>query len=300
MKFKIITSVVVSVLLVIIISSAAIIPIVQVAQEEQKTTGNNASQLFSVALGSSDDVDVAIIDNEYYINGVKYSGSLTGIATNAKFWGENFSARMYPGTQIRFEIVFDDGVSSTHDVRASAISYHNGVITFTDYQTQTEYTVSSDFFIYISEKGDYAEYSMTNQQVRDSVSINNDATIFIGSNAKTYALVRGTVDSLNYVGDFTYYGTDSTSYVYDSISITSVASDDGLTYKVGSTPTMNLIQVSDDTSVPITTLLVYVPIEYDYISDSDSATISMLAIIPTLIFVIPIMLIVRSFAMGRD
>ena len=78
-------------------------------------------------------------------------------------------------------------------------------------------------------------------------------------------------------------------------------SDDGLTWQFVSKPAMVL---SDSAGVAESStsdwINIYAPIEYKYLSDNDSVIIAMLGIIPVLILLVPIMLVVRSFGVGRD
>ena len=301
MKFNGILTLVVTVLAVVLISSACIIPVVQSTQSAQYSPDNNSNELFVIADGAeSTPTNPTVLelteDGYLVINGVT---DTQAYASNIeKIWANNVGIRvnlMSSGYAFQSTLWTDATTSSA--ISPVKLFYDGSTLTGYDATDTVVMSVDSDFFIYPSSKGTYGQFDLRSADVRSSLHINKDATVFAGSNGNNYGFMKGTyADGFQMVG----YSGNSTLDTR-TLTYTSVLSDDGLTWQFVSKPAMVL---SDSAGVAESStsdwINIYAPIEYKYLSDNDSVIIAMLGIIPVLILLVPIMLVVRSFGVGRD
>ncbi len=306
MKFNGILTLVVTVLAVVLISSACIIPVVQSAQEEQYSTDNNANFRFKMIEGT-DSIVISADATGFNINATHYD--VSGIVTIAISPTIQISYYSGGGT---YNMAIQDALTATAiSVSGSnTITLANNAYTV---NTSTPTTGTYDAPLYVADaNGDYANYLGTSAS---PFFIDNDGvltgylqtSITVGENTVALrGIFKGTIDELKFVSAFNnttheVIPVNALSIAFASnsvpVEIDSVHSQiSGRSFDVKYT-----VEGVDYTSNGVIAQNGLVaPVEYKYISDSDNVIIAMLGIIPVLLLLIPIMLVVRSFAVGRD
>lgn len=297
MKFNSILTLVVTVLVVVLISAAAIIPIVQEAQNGQTTTANNTDQRYSMIYGDSFEVTIPTT-GQVAINGV----NLTPMTYSAPLIvGDGFMIYM-PGSGSPYVIIQyydEDATAWKQSGNILSFTFNSGVISYTLEDTTTgTFTVMSNELYYVASDGKFGYF-----RGGSTYDIDKDETVLVtvrqsGANGErgSYSLkisdmtfteiaplIRGSTatSDLNWTVSYTEteYGVEITNIVLSYVS-------GGETYTI-------------DASVLNSAITVVAPIEYTIV-DSGGTIYVLLGIIPMLVFLIPIILIVRGLGVGRD
>ena len=297
------TNGVICLVVVVLLIAVTIIPVIEDAQKDQYSTDNNTNEKFVISNDSvtaSNPLTLAM-DGEYIsINGV--TDTQAYVSNEEKIWALNTGIRVMkngtePDIYYNFQTTVWSDQTTSNTYSAYKLVYDGSTLTGYSNVDAVLFTVDSDFLIYPYSKGTYGEFDMRTATVRNGTHINKDATVYVGSAGNNYGFMKG-----NYTDGFTTVGYSGSSTLDTrTLSYSPVLSDDGLTWRFSNTPSMTL---SDSAGVldPSSTnwILIYAPIEYSYISGNDSMIISLLGVIPLVMFIIPVMLAVNMITPRRD
>lgn len=288
MDLKNITNTVVVLLAVVVIISAVIIPIVEVAQKEQYSIEQNTSMLYMIADESSDTVRIETINSVAYLNTVPLDDLVDPtVTTTVYIWSENCAARSTYSTE---SLHWD----SWYYVM-NGTSLTTGFLTGTNY-----YLIFEDNTVTAYDKTDDSVYNTADYTTLMLPSSSGSygawdlsTPIFVDDESKIYGayrlgnewrLISGTVENLVPTLVLDSGGNDVTS------TTTFTATSEKTDYNASN----KLTAISPRVSI------VFAPIDYTVISDEQSIYAVLYGVIPLLLLVLPIMIIVRSFRMGRD
>ena len=298
MKFNGILTLVVTVLIVVLISTAAIVPIVESAQKEQKHIENNTSERY-MALSDDSTVVLSVVDSEPAINGEKLSTIFGTPTITTSFWvvSDNVSMLAVYNVSNTSWVIWrlhywdsDDQIAKQVSMNSSGtITCSDGVIEYVAQDVST--TWSYTYLLVPSANGDYGAFYKNELNTIDCF-VDDESTIYIRSigNNGNYTMAHGTLSDI----------------VID-LAVISYNKIDGASISCVYTPTEYNAsnKLTNITALPNTVSMgssawVLVPIEYSVMTENDNMIYAMLGIIPVLLFVIPIMIIVRHFNVGRD
>lgn len=291
---------IVGLVVIILMVTGAVIPAVEDAQKDQYSTDNNTNERYlivtdTVATETNPLILELSADNHFIINGVEDTQAYQ--ANYDKMWGLNISIRVHDSNYFQAYVWTDATTGGTKSCHK--LVYDGSVLTGYDTvdSVDTEkFTVNTDFFIYPYSKGTYGQFSITNSTA-SNLHINKDANVFVGAVGNTYEFLKGTyADGFETVG---YVG--NASYDASTLSYTAVLSEDSLTWSFGGAPSIVLTD-STEVSEPLSNawVSVYAPIEYKYISDSDSSIITLVGIIPLLLIIVAVLYAVRLMGASRN
>lgn len=281
-----ITYSVVALLIVVLLTAVTIVPVINDIQNDITTTNTNATARYSAVVSTNDiDFEVVVVDvaNEIYtINGV------TVDTTTDSFW------RVYS----------DDFLMSLSTTSINGVGFTSGSYSFADGDKmtiidgawtfdfadpeKTDITGEISTLIYRDANGTYGEFSSS----PGGKKVNNDVTWYVYSqgsgqrnavweaNRTTYSVlgqwVTSTGAETSAEGTATVTTTDYNDYAYQIESAS---------FTLGSYTTA--------------TTLYFFPLEYTVV-DTDSSDYVLLGIIPMLMFVLPIIMVVRMISGRRD
>lgn len=290
MKFNGILTLVVTVLAVVLISTACIIPIVENAQSEIRTNVNNSDFTFAMANGAVEIVTVPAIA----VNGYAITDSRVVIAV-----GDDFTIYRYTaGVNLKL-------ADSETVIKSASIA--NGTISYVASDDTTGTHTFTGMVYYASEKGDYALYNdvatnipkgstvygFIDRDFTDGTNTIRFQASFVGTLEDGFSVYAKSVSTnpIKYLDEGSVSIVYEENETYNSISATPpivTLTDGGTTY------------TSASNAAGVVKFQYMAPLSYQIITDNDSSIISLLGIIPMLLFVIPIMLVVRGFGVGRD
>ena len=284
-NFNTITTLIVSVIVVVMISAAALVPIVQEAQKDQSTIIVQTTEKYSVASTSEkititfdsgpviNDVPVTlsetarmfVISDKAVIN----LGATSIVATSPAINNENYSI----------------SITSSNAATASIV-YDGGSLTFDDGTNQ--YTTTYDYLLIPDANGSYGAWLYSDRPFY----VDSDKNIYLMNrvNARSY-VISGTIDNLNVdfaINNNVLVNNATVSATYEPTDYNASNKVTAITFTAGE----GMVVSNQD--------VIFAPLAYTQISEEQNMNIVILGIIPLLIFVVPIMLIVRSFYNGRD
>lgn len=299
MKFNGILTLVVTVLVVVLISTAAIVPIVESAQKEQKHIENNTSERY-MAMDDDGTVSFSLVDSEPAMNGEKLSTIFGTPTENTSYWvvsdDVSLMATYIPAstTWISWKIHYwdeDNNIARQTTLSGtSTVECSNGVIEYKSGDT-VNYSWDYTFLLVPSLDGDYGAYSRGELSSTDCF-VDDDSIIYIRSvgNNGNYTMAHGKISDITIDLAVTSYNKIDGASVTCTYTPTEYNASNKLTNIVA---TPNTVSMGSGAWV-------LVPIEYSVMTENDNMISVMLGIIPVLLFVVPIMVIVRAFAIGRD
>lgn len=274
MELSKIPTLVVGLIVAILIVTVVAVPIIDDASKTIVTEMNNPTGIYSMAASSSGD-EVTIepgTNGSLIINGVEQNQpNQSGIE---KIWGQDLAIRITTDNSNKTQ--FQPTVTGIGTI--TSIRYASGVISLTGSTGNT--TIDSPFFLYPDVNGTYGEYD-TRNSIMGEIFINKTSKAWIGSAGLNYMLydISG--------GNASVVGTQIMNSVTVNTTITAqfLESDDGLSYQVAKNPTINYTNPETSETVNNNWLMLYCPISYLSISETDGA-------IRTIIDIMPLVLIV--------
>lgn len=302
MKFNGILTLVVTVLAVVLISSACIIPIVESAQQGVYTTGNNTNYQYQTILGD----DTGVYRYEVKNNAIYLNDEVLNIAIPESgrwynvFISDRCAAQLLSTGQINPEVVLPDEAIAPIIADSDALIFNNGTLEAYYGSSDTTKTIGTyEWAMFLVDDGTLARSTVSGDKF-----VSNESDFYIFGNASminsswtsgTFILTANPVDGVKAI-TVSYVENSTLKYSDDitGISVSGLEVVDALHYKF---TTMSLTTPVGTNNVTTNT---YIPIEYKYVGSDDSVTWALFGIIPLLVFLIPIMLIVRSFGVGRD
>ena len=307
MNFNTITTLIVSVIVVVLISAAALVPIIQAADDAQFTTANNVNVRYSAVVASDSETryTIAPTSEGIEVNGELIDGIVAGTSYYYVVSTELFTAT-YRNTDSVLAIRPIGGSTIGLAPGADYLIMESGTASYYIASTDTTTVLGTyDFAIIPDNDG---AYCLPNYNSND---------VFINHNTTFYAIVPSTVVDSTYSTGVAIFEFDDTGiksmlcryvdpddttvkttndYTGIELSMNNLSAVDSICSKFNGQTSFDTENGTDINNNGYN----YVPVEYNYISDQNSLTITLLGIIPLLIFVVPIMLIVRSFYNGRD
>lgn len=309
MNFKNIAYTVVVLMVTIVIITSAVLPIVETAQLEQRTEANNTTMKYS-SVSTSDGVDVSIVYDSNNTNPITVNDYTVPIESNGVgliSCSDSFAIYKF-GTHAYLDVIVSD---SAVKYKALEVTLQNGTISFIETTNNTEIEgVISGTVLYAASSGDYGEFYSTGDiyfspgaivyQIHNSSSslneVDGDGHLSVGGLYKyevSSELVSTDVLLPSLEGQDPEKLTSqklSKSFTYDDVKDLYKATNTSATL----TATYDSVDYSRNIS-----LSMFAPIEYTYISDSNSVNSVMLGLIPILLFMVPIMIVIRFIA-GRN
>lgn len=302
MKINSTFTLVIALIVVVFISATCIVPIVQAAQSEQITEFNNEGLYFNAIYAEDDVTHTISVTTSADGNSLVVDGETVVVRSNNYYRicsGNTFAVALETNGNLTVAITGSSNVTIT--ANTDSLLLDEGKL----YRVTTGATTeigSYDVALIPYKVGDMGITASSN-----TYYANTDAVMYISISATRInsgwaagnAIVGFTKDGVVSV-EATYTVTgDTTVYEYNditglSVTLSNVNVIDEYHYRFGAQATFNSTSGSEYASN------IFIPIEYSYVTQSNDMVIAMLGIIPVLIFVVPIMLIVRSFGMGRD
>lgn len=249
-------------------------PLINTSAETIVTEMNNPEGIYSVAL-MSDTGEVTIepgTNGSIIVNGVEQNQAYnSGVE---KMWGESFAIRVQADNEgpTNLQLASSQSFSGT----LASIKYSNGTVTFTN-GSGVELNIQSSFFLYPDINGDYGEY-MTSNTIMSDVHIGKDAKAWIGAAGLNFVLFDITGKSSNIVGNPIINLGDKAV-----LSAEFIDSESGLTYQVARNPTITYTNTSTSETNTINWMMLYCPIKYIEVSETDGAIRTILSLIPVLL-----------------
>ena len=283
---------VVAVLIVVLLSATCIIPIVQEAQELDVSKFNNTSQRFTATTTANTDVTISISEGVITINGneVQY-GQFSFIAVSPKIIVSTGGA----GSAVMAIKVGTDSMSVT------SMTWSNGNVSYVDDRSDPviEGTIEDIGTMYYIDTG--GKYGIFGSQ--STIHIDNDVEGLIVIRDSTTAGAYGTLTYENGVlsqSEFGPYYTQGVTYREATAwNFGATVTDEEGKYSHTITNVTIELTLQDGETKRTHNASMIAPIEYHDVNTNGMLYV-MLGIIPLLVFIIPIMLIVRHFNVGRD
>lgn len=263
----------VGLIVAILIVTVVAVPIIDDASKTIVTEMNNPTGIYSMAAGSNGD-EVTIepgTNGSLIINGVEQNQPNQGGIE--KIWGQDLAIRITVDSSNNTQ--FQPTVTGIGSI--TSIRYASGVISLTGSTGNT--TIDSPFFLYPDVNGTYGEYD-TRTSIMGEIFINKTSKAWIGSAGLNYMLYDISGGNASVVGTPIYNGNVETT-----LTAQFVESDDGLSFQVAQTPTINYTNSETSETTSTNWLMLYCPISYLSISETDGA-------IRTIIDIMPLVLIV--------
>lgn len=298
MKFNGILSLVVTVLIVVLISTAAIVPIVQAAQDDQRTEVQNSNERFRT-IESADDFTISKSGSMVTIGTKTYDTNVN----NYGLWFISDQFAVVGGGSGQYPIlqVYDTVNKITFSLVANQIlTFSGNTITYT--YNNTDYSVDFTNGFVVSEAG--------TKGIWYDFSSSGSKTIYVDE-GKPVEFITKTTTGIFF--DIMYDPKTETTNVISAYRADSenanvlvaldpseytltpaVFTETDLGYSYNSYGT--IISYNGTDYRPFSS----VDLTYHILTNDDTMIIAMLGIIPTLLFVVPIMIIVRHFNVGRD
>lgn len=269
-----IPTLVVGLVVAILIVTVVAIPIIDDASKTIVTEMNNPTGVYSMAVSSSDEVIIEPGTNgSLIINGVEQNQTyLSGLE---KIWGQNIALRISVDDSNNTLLQPTVTVSGT----VTSVKYAQGVITITSSNGSTT-SINSSFFLYPDINGDYGGYE-TNRDTVNEIHINKTSKAWIGAAGLNYMLYDITGGSKSVVGTPTINNTNPTT----TLDAQFVESDDGLTYQVVKGATISYTNTETSEVTNNNWLILYCPMSYLEISETDGAIRTIINIIPLILIV---------------
>lgn len=297
-----ITAKVVALAVIVLVICTAAIPTISDAQDQIKSTTNNTNTSYRVIDASMSDVySYEVIDDKLYCNGEEIVGF--NLPSAGRMYGvfasdRNLGQLMSTG-QINLDAVLPNAGAPTSVLQGTGkVIYNAGTLQV--YKADTEITsdvVDYTWAIvpYFTEDSSYGRVVVSSGTEK---YISNDSEMYIilpasavnsswtsGGTAKIIASGNGTVKSI--IVTYNDSGTIATSTDITGISISGLTKVDDLHYSF-----VNLTVTTPAGTTTVNTD-VYIPLEYEYISNDDDSMRSLFGIIPILLVMIPVMFAVR-------
>lgn len=287
---------VVAIAIIVLIVSTVAVPVIDNAQEDQKTEYNNTTEQFKL-VSSVESITIRWLSTtEYSINDVVYTIRGTTIAIS-----DNVIITVVQNN-IQVRNISDDGSGFNLDTSAAlgtnqVVTISNGILT-TDKGSCS--VLGNLFIISNSEDATYGYYPYSGV-----VNINKQsvfaANLTITINSVSYLIsCHGTYDNLVVTGVYNNTSSQFMDPADFSIQFVGEITDNGSYLTIGS----KLFKATyNDGGVEYSgqnTRGIYAPIQYYVISDSDATIISLLGVIPILLFLVPVMFAVRMIQTRRN
>ena len=294
-----ITYTVVSLVVIVLVIATAVLPVIEDAQSEQHTEYNNTSAKFK-AVNPTDSVTIVLNEGYATVNDyrVDYS-SATGSAILYRSDNVNVSLA---GSQL----IYLRDLAAAKLVSISTAGY---TITIADgawsYNTQSGTIAGVQYMI--ASNGDYGEYAPTstnklyvNKDTQLSLFITGTLSAPEQTSISYNAIATGTYDNLEIVSISSNVVLDPTATTI-VLNPSNIIKEDALSYGITSMSVSITYTVEDVTyTATNSSTITFAPIKYIGISASDDAIISLLSVIPLMMFIIPIMICVGIFSGRRD
>lgn len=282
---------VVAIAIIVLIVSTVAVPVIEDSTSEYRTTGQNADMFYKMA-ANTDVVNITLADDTLTVNGYVLP-AITANTDTIVVFADDF----------RISAFYNDGVQvhiSTPNIAGRTtgnIAINSNTVTWTAYDTSDSlsYQYTSSTLLYASSTGDYGAFSYghtanlnTDSKIYAMVSVVMDGTYISG-------LLSGTI--YNLVPSF-LVGASSVSL--DFSNAVADSGKDYLIYTNGYNSTISAVIDGQTKTVTQISIPILAPIEYTYISDSDSSIISLLNVVPILLFLVPVMFAVRMIQTRRN
>ena len=296
---KVIDVALTSIICVMVVITIAV-PILSDVTTNVYSTDNNSNELYVIAESTkatpTNPIELELTQDGFIIiNGVTDTQAFTNYSD--KIWAKNVGIQVGVNSgAYKFLYAYWTNATTVSTNLATKLVYNGSSLAVYD-GTTLKFETDSDYFIYPYSKGTYGQFDQRTASLRADLHINKEAVVYVGTNGNGYGFMKGTyADGFQQIG---YSG--SATLDTRTLTYTSKLSEDGLTWQFDSKPIMVL---SDSAEVEESTtsdwINIYAPIEYSYISNNDSMIISLLGVIPLVMFVIPVMLAVNMITTRRD
>lgn len=298
MKFNGILTLVVTVLVVVLISTAAIIPIVQAAQEEQTTVVQNTGAYYVASPGIPStglEFVINVSGDKVVVNDYEFDLSGYGFLRTPIIVSDSFIVTATAGgTPSVGYLNFESIALNLNTLPISISIASDGTYTVTSGDSSDSGTCTK--IVYASDKGTLGYFPNSG-----SVWIDHDKPYYIVGNMWGNSIVKN-VSAFIEMNDGTPTVLALASALEMTLSSVTVSTvEEGELADKYTSPSVVIGYVDNDTPATITMSGGFLaPIDYTTISENDSMIIAMLGIIPVLLLVVPIMIVVRAFGMGRD
>lgn len=280
MDMKQIIAATVAVILICLVA----IPLISDSTEQIKTVGTNSSNRY-VVVDAEDSfrIESTGTPGTFLINGESKTVDYFRILaeTISIYLNPTSTEIAYPGMT---------GITSFSTTAGNYINFENG--NWTLHTATLDVTQPYSWILHTSETGNYGMYAPSSST---SVMVDNDAKIYAsqiqsvsdGTVTRPFMIVSGTIDD-GFVGKYFSYNSNTSQ----SYNLTTVAKLNGEKGEVSSDLNSLTTEFNGTTFQPI---LFYVPLEYHYISEMDSATRTILTMIPVLLVASVILGIAYTF-----
>lgn len=298
MKLNTILPLIVTVFIAVVLIAVTIVPVVEQAQHEQHDVMMNSGERYSLA-STKTDVTLSVIDGEPAFNGSKLSEifDLPTVDTRYYVISDKLIARggyvvnsatWSPWTvqSLAFDTLTNRIFNMTSDIE---ITFTNGTFTATNSASSaswTEFTGTYNYLMVPDKDGSYGAFL----RAELPKFVDSDSTIYVVDSLSTaFTIASGTLANM---------------HIDSAFGSGAEITDGGLTAQYTPTEYDASNSLSGFTRIGTVSYsastYVFVPLEYSVISQDQSITIAMLGIIPLLALLIPIILIMRGFSVGRD
>lgn len=285
-------------IVMVLLASTVLIPIVEDSSKEVRTSANNTGEVYSMGTGSTPDITLS---NAGVVDGVTsptyYNGEVLEAHTGAIITASNFDLRAQSDGQL-----FINDLANNKQIQISIAN--SGKLDLTVTGTTLNYKANAsvdyttvelgDYYFYLDSNGKYGGYSSVNVTPGQPIY----ALFFpqyIGGGWTAISMIElidGEVTDTIISPQRMYSGawTDVTNPAY---SITASLTD--ADYWAYGTATMSY---DETTANPRAEYIA--PIEYKYISESDSAAIQLLELIPLLVVASIVIGVVATVLIRRE
>lgn len=268
MEMKQIITATVAVILVCLVA----IPLINDSTDSIRTVGMNSSDRYVVVDGE----DTFRIESTGTIGTFIINGE-TQTVNYFRLLAETISIYLSPSSS---EIAYPGmtGTVSFSTTAGNYIQFENG--NWTLHTNTLDVTQPYNWILHSSETGNYGLYATTSST---AIMVDNDSKIYAsqiqsvsGSTVtRPFMITSGTIND-GFTGKYFSY-VSGTSQTYN---LTTVAKLNGEKGEISSELNSLTTEYNDTTFSPI---LLYVPLEYHYLSDMDSTTRTILSMIPILL-----------------
>ena len=281
----------VSLVVIVLVVSTVALPVVQDSQYSVTDKAMNANERYTIS-SPSETYTIEVIDGALSFNGVDPDEILTGESGTAYIIWDSGSIEYYKsaGSWTTLGTIYvyseNDGFFANQYIKKVVCS--NGTITATT-SANVDYTYSYTFLMCPDVNGEYGSYNRADLTT-ESIYADSSSTIYIydGYYTHTMLIAKGTYDDINVI-----IACANSEVTTDDVSVSFVT-----------TPTdLNLSNKLDSISVTgqtVRNLEIFIPIEYTTITENNSVIYTLLAIIPLLLMIIPVMIVARLVVNGRD
>lgn len=298
---------VVAIAIIVLIVSTVAVPVIEDSQSVIRTSDNNATSLYSATSASNSsilvvyDADTASVTVNDFIVPIP-TGYTTIVALSDDFVIYKFLSHTYLDVYLS---------GHTDRYRTNSIIIENSTISFTTTSSvEMSQSLSDSQIIYAAENGSYGCYSggdvPYNVNRGDVIySILNSTSSISSQDSQTISvggLFKFTVDSSNIVANSIITTYESEASAVDTVTMSKVLDYDSKrdVYTVNNTQ-MSVSATKDGTIYSRNLVVpIFAPIEYTYISDSDFSILSLLDVLPILLFLVPVMFAVRMIQTRRN